>query len=138
MESKIKDIMNYNVISIKPEMPFTQACTLFSNLHFHHLPVTKENKLIGIFTTTDAILAVSRMLAHHKINSATDVNNIISITEVMTSTKIITLSPNDDLETAVNIFQKEHIHSVPIVQEGKLVGIITSTDILNKFRESVT
>jgi len=139
MKAKIKDVMSKQVISIKADMSFTEACRLFKNLKFHHLPVMDaKNNLVGMFSTTDAIYAVSNTLASQTIDSNSDINSLLKVEDIMTSNKLYTLEEDASIEDAIEIFQKYNIHSIPILSSGKLVGIITSNDMLRTFRAELT
>lgn len=129
--------MSTNVVTIKQDMPFTEACRLFLSIHIHHLPVLDEKGLlVGIFSTTDVLYALND-LVYHKIDSEEDVNNLLSVESIMTSDKIHILSPQDTIHDAVDLLQKLNIHSIPIVEDGVLVGIITSHDIFMEFRRRI-
>jgi len=55
------------------------------------------------------------------------------ISKIMT-TELITVSPNDPISDVSSIFEKENIHHVPVVQQGELVGIVSSRDIIGYSR----
>jgi len=129
---KVRDLMSENVVTINTETPFTEACRMFIAIHVHHLPVLSENGyLVGLFSTTDALYALNK-LVYQKIDSEADVNRLLNIESVMTGDKIYTLRSNSDLEEAITLFQDEQINSIPVVDEGILVGILTSNDLLGE------
>lgn len=138
MKGKVKDLMSKHVASITVNMPFTYACRLFKNLHFHHLPVRdKDHKLKGMFSTTDAMFALNNMIFHHPVTSEDDINNLVKVEDIMTSENLYTLHPDDSIERAIEIFQRQNIHSIPIIENEKIAGIITSNDILAAFRSLI-
>jgi len=138
MEGRIKDLMSENVITISPDTPFTQACRLFANMNVHHLPVKdNEDKLVGIFSATDAIFAMNNELFKYNITSEDDINRVVKIEEVMTCDNLYTLDLNDGLESAMDLLQTKNINSIPILDNGRLVGILTSKDMLDAFRSSI-
>jgi len=136
--STLTNIMSKNVVSITSQMSYTEACRLFTSLGVHHLPVVDQNKnLIGIFSTTDALFAVSNKLIQHEVKSEEDINKILKIEELMTGDNIHTLDVEDNVDKAIYMFQEHNIHSIPVLDEGKLEGIITSTDMMAAFRDSI-
>lgn len=138
MTGIVKDLMSKHVASITKNMPFTYACRLFKNLHFHHLPVRDENqRLIGMFSTTDAMFALKNIIFHNPLKSEDDINNLVKIEDIMTSDNLLTLKSDDSLERAIEVFQRNNIHSIPIIDNDKIVGIITSKDILAAFRSLI-
>lgn len=139
MTGLVKNLMSHFVTTITESMPFTHACRLFTNLHFHHLPVKDDQgQLIGMFSTTDAIYALNNKLLHYPIHSEEDINQLIKVEDIMTSDNLFTLKPNDNIERAIELFQKQNIHSIPILDDDeRIVGILTSNDILASFRRLI-
>lgn len=136
MKGTIKDLMTRNVTCIKTDTLFTRACHMFSNLHFHHLPVTNEDgSLIGMFSTTDAIFALNNKLANHKISPEADINELIKVVDVMAKDTLFTLHIDDKLEDAIKMFQRQKIQSILILDNDRIVGILTTNDLLTAFRE---
>ena len=88
---------------------------------FRHMPVVTGGKLVGIVTDRDARQHIG-FLEKTKVNAAMTEN-------------AVTVTPQSTLEEAAQLLLKRKIGSVPVVQEGKLVGIITSSDILKAFLE---
>lgn len=56
-------------------------------------------------------------------------NKNVSVREIMTS-KVITVSPNDTMDKVQDIFRRNNIHHIPVVEKGKVVGIISNSDYL--------
>ena len=139
MKGHVKELMSKHVATITVNMPFTYACRLFKNLNFHHLPVRDENqKLVGMFSTTDAMFALNNIIFHTSIQSENDINELIKIEDIMTSANLKTLGPDDTMEKAIEIFQRNNIHSIPIIEHEEIIGIITSNDILAAFRSLIS
>ena len=88
---------------------------------FRHMPVTKGGKLVGIVTDRDTRQHIG-FLEKTKVNAAMTEN-------------AVTVTPQTTLEEAAQLLLKQKIGSLPVVHEGKLVGIITSSDILQAFLE---
>ena len=88
---------------------------------FRHMPVMMRGKLAGIVTDRDARQHIG-FLEKTKVNAAMTEN-------------AVTVTPQTTLEEAAQLLLKQKIGSLPVVQEGKLLGIITSSDILQAFLE---
>lgn len=88
---------------------------------FRRLPVVKDGKLVGIVTDRD-LREHRGHLEHTKINAAMSEN-------------LLTISPEMTLEEAAQIMLERQIGGLPVVEEGRLVGIITASDVLNAFLE---
>jgi acetoin utilization protein AcuB len=86
---------------------------------FHRLPVVQEGKLVGIVTDRD-LREYRGHFEHTKING-------------VMNEKPVTVSPGTTLEQAAQIMLERQFGGLPVVEDGRLVGIITSSDILTAF-----
>lgn len=115
----VKEIMRKNVISISQEMTIKDAAVMMDDSNVGCIIVTKENNPIGILTERDFVKRVSakeKSLSTH-------------LSEVM-STPLITVSPDETIWEAAEIMKKNKIHKIPVQQNNKIIGILTSTDIV--------
>lgn len=115
----VKEIMRKNVISISQEMTIKDAAVMMDDSNVGCIIVTKENNPIGILTERDFVKRVSakeKPLSTH-------------LSEVM-STPLITISPDETIWEAAEIMKKNKIHKIPVQQNNKIIGILTSTDIV--------
>jgi acetoin utilization protein AcuB len=131
----IKLWMQQDVISIDTEAPISQAIEILQQYNFRHLPVVKEEKLVGIITQTD----INKALPSAVDSSLTPENKIILATQAKVSSFMannpITAHPMDPLENAALLMHRFKIGAVPVVEDEELVGIITETDIFQAFAE---
>lgn len=119
----IKEIMHPDPITVLPDAKLSEAYHLMNEKNIRHLPVLKENKLIGIITDRDLRLATSK-LAEHPFDPSSKVKEVMSH-------PVQTVSTNDPIETALQLMRELKIGSLPVLQEGELVGIVTGADILD-------
>ena len=118
---KAKDIMTTNVITVKKDMLLTNAIALLLRWHISALPVVDdEGKMIGIVSEIDLV------------NLAFDGNAADTTIEEIMVTDIVSFSPNTELADLVQTFSKRHLRRVPIIDEGKVVGIVSRRDILRE------
>jgi len=135
----IRSIMNKNVICINLDTPFSEACRIFKEFSFHHLPVIADDKtLIGIFSTTDAITSINRLSNRESITAIQTLDDMLTIEECMTSTQLKTMDVNDDFDELIKLYQQTDINSIPIVESNRIVGIVTSTDIMKLLIEDIS
>lgn len=100
--------------------------------HIRHMPVVEDDKLLGLLSLSD-LKRISFIDAYSKEGTEdTPVYNMLSIQDLMIKNPITTTSDTSILEVSKLLVNKE-FHSLPVVDHGKLVGIITTTDILNFF-----
>jgi acetoin utilization protein AcuB len=130
----IKLWMNKDVISIDIATPLGQAKEIIDQHKFRHLPVLEEERLVGIITQTDIYEALPSA-----VDSSHNQNDFIIAAQTKVSSFMaaspITAHPMDPLEKVALLMRKFKIGAVPVVEDDKLVGIITETDIFQAFTE---
>ena len=115
------DFMTYPVVTVEPGVLLTEAIKLLLRHHISGLPVAAaDGSLLGIITEHDIMnFALS--------GEAADT----TVEEAMTR-QVMVFSPDTDVATLVNALGTRHIRRVPIVDKGRLVGIVSRRDILRE------
>ena len=102
--------------------------------HIRHMPVVDGDELIGLVSLSD-LQRVSFIDAYSKEGTEdTPVYNMVSIRDLMIKNPL-TASPKTTILEVSKLLASKEFHSLPVVDEGKLVGIITTTDLLHYFIE---
>jgi len=120
MSIQIGDIMVEKVITTQKEATLNDAVKLMNKHEIGCLIVLENGKPVGIITERDLlkrVLAKSREFRHMKV------------LEVM-STPLISLEPSVEIEEATKLMFQKKIKKMPVVEKGKLLGLVTLTDIL--------
>ena len=119
---KIRDLMIPDPIAITANASISDAIELMKTNHIRHLPVvSKGRKLEGLVTLADLKQGlIPSMLGD------------VDMKDLMI-TDPITVAPEDDIETAAQIIYNHKIGGFPVTKNGRLVGIITETDMLRAF-----
>jgi len=142
---KAKDIMTKDVITVEPETEVIQAAKLLLEHHINGLPVVDtEGHLKGIICQSD-LIAQQRKLplpsffivldsfvpitSYKNIEKALQKMSAITVKEAMTRNPL-TVGPETDLEDIATLMVQHTIHTLPVVDKGKIVGIIGKEDIL--------
>lgn len=116
-----EQIMTSPVITLSPDNTVEQAFNLFHQHKFRHVPViTTDQRLQGIISDRD-ILKI--------LGNTRDEDKKAKISTVMT-TKVLTAIRKTDVRYITRLFVENRIGSMPVMDERKLVGMITRTDIL--------
>ena len=119
--TKASDIMTTNVITAKKDMVLTDVMALLLRWHISALPIVDdEDKMVGIVSEIDLV------------NLTFDGNAADTIAEEVMVTDIVSFSPNTELAGLVQSFSKRHLRRVPIIDKGKVVGIVSRRDILRE------
>jgi len=115
----IRQIMNRRVVTAKPSITLKEASKVMSELHIGSLVIVENKKIIGILTSTDILKAIAR-----------DKDPNVTLAEEVMSRDVKTIEPDKDINDAVLMMLENRIKRLPVVSEGKLVGIITASDII--------
>jgi acetoin utilization protein AcuB len=121
----VKDSMTRGVVVLSPETTAGEALALCRERHIRHLPVLEEGELVGIVSDRD-LRSAAPALGDPGRASALEK---IRISDVMTR-DVVTTRPEDPIEEAANRMQERRIGCLPVVEDGVLVGILTSSDVM--------
>ena len=128
---KVVDVMTRNPLTLTPTEAIGQADELMNTNKIRQLPVVEGKELAGIVTDRDIRSFLSGSLLENPAARERALGS--EVQEVMT-TEPITVSPDDDLQEAVELMIDEKIGGIPVVDEAEgLVGIVTYVDILRCF-----
>lgn len=116
----VSELMTDNVISISPDEPASLAARLFFRHNIGSVPVcTEDGRLKGIVTDRDIVL---RCVAAENDPETTPVREIMS-------RGLITVSPTDDVREAARQMAQSQVRRLPVVDSGKLVGMLALGDM---------
>jgi acetoin utilization protein AcuB len=116
--------MKRDLVTVRPDDPLPEAARLLKANRIHHLPVVEGERLLGIVTDTDLRNAMLREAAGGGEGSPR------AVAEVMTR-NVVTLSPEDTIDDAMLILSRQRFGALPVVDGGRLVGIVAKTDVLS-------
>jgi len=130
VHAPVSDFMSYPPYSVQPEDPLKLAQDLFLEHQIHHLLVTEEDRLMGILSYGDLLYLLNRMDndGFEAYRNQVRLKNY-KVSEIMSS-QVITLQKEEPLLHALQLFLDKRINALPIMDGEKLVGIITSRDII--------
>lgn len=126
----VAEIMTRNLVVVKPDATIDRIHDLFEANTFHHIPVVERNALIGIISKTD-YLKIRHMLATTWSGETIcqDMYKDMCAADIM-SREPLKIESADTIGLAADIFRANALHALPVVDDGELVGIITSHDLL--------
>ena len=125
----VSDLMTEAVLSIEMSAPAGEILRLFAEYPVHHLPVVDDARVVGMLSSAD-LLKFESLLPRGR-----DPMEYLSwrfrIDQLMRQ-PVITIGPREPIETAASLMAKHGIHALPVTNsQQKLIGIITTTDIMN-------
>jgi CBS domain-containing protein len=121
----VRDIMSEQILTIGPNDEVRLAVQMMLWGAFRHLPVVDEGRLVGVLTEHDV----------HRAQAARLAQGGTKVAAVMTR-EAATAAPDDSVEEAARRMADDHIGSLPVVDGGRLVGIVTSYDVMRSLAEA--
>ncbi len=142
---KAKDIMTSNVVTVKPETEILEAARLMLENHFNGLPVVDDDRrVVGIICQDDLVAQQKELpipsffmlldglipLSSHK-SIEREIEKITATTVEKAMTRDITaVHPDTEVDEIATIMANEKLHTIPVVENGKLVGVIGKEDVI--------
>ena len=120
--------MSRPVISVSPDDPINEVLAMFRNEHIRRAPVMKEGKLVGIVSERDLLNASPSSATTLSVWELNYLISKVTIKNVMTK-KVITVDAETPIEEAARIMADKKIGGLPVMSLGKVVGMITETDL---------
>lgn len=111
---RVSDIMN-KVVAIDETVTLKEAAKIMTDRDIGSIIVLKGEKIKGIITDRDILRSMNK--SSQKVSS-------------MMSRDVITIDENESIDNAAIIMSENNIRKLPVISEGKVVGIITATDII--------
>ena len=141
----VRDIMNTNLITVTPDMDISKAAKILFDNQINGAPVVDDSGgLVGILCQSDLITqqkklpiptvftfldSLIRLTSVKQIEKQVRKIAAITVSEAMTP-KPVTVRPDTDLETVAGLMVDSHFHTLPVVEDSCLVGIIGKEDVL--------
>jgi CBS domain-containing protein len=121
---KVKDLMTSGPATVGPDDPCAQAATLMREEDCGSIPVVRDGTLVGIVTDRDITI---RAVAEGRDAKRTPVSEVMSADPV-------TVTPDTDVEDAERIMRDRQIRRLPVVDDGRLVGIVVTAQLARRDR----
>ncbi len=116
---KVGDVMAKGIVTVKPEDTVKKACEIMAKHDLSGMTVMERGKVVGMLTQGDLVAMIARGENPSKIK----VRNIMG-------TKLASISPNADIRKAAEVMVENRVKRLPVLKNGRLVGVITQTDIV--------
>ncbi len=128
---RIRDIMTWDVVTVSSDTPIMEARTIMNAHNVRRLPVVDKGKLIGMISI-DGITRASPSPATSL--SVWEINYLVAkmtVKDIMSKT-LVTVTPDTTVESAVSLAQNKGVGALPVLEDGALVGIVTTDDFFYK------
>ena len=121
----VEDSMTREVTTLVPETTAEEALGLSRRRRIRHFPVVENGTLVGVVSDRDLRSATPVLGDPGRAAALKE----ILVSQVM-SREPVTADPRDPIELAANVMRERHIGCLPVVEERRIVGIITSSDVM--------
>lgn len=125
----VSKIMTSDIATVHTGQKLSEVRRMLANNPYHHVPVVSGDQLVGIISASDmlklslAIYGVDERTVDAMLDSQHTIDSVMSRNPT-------TIAAKDTVRTAAELLGEGVFHSLPIVDDGKLVGIVTSTDVI--------
>lgn len=148
---KVKDVMNKDVITCKPDDTVGHLSTLFKENHISGMPVVENGKVVGVVSETDLLklfkvpefsgelwlpsplevveVPLRSLVRFEEFKRTIEEAKLKPVRSIMKKT-VHSISPEDSLEEASARMVRYKVNRLPVVENGKLVGIVARSDII--------
>jgi len=127
----ISAIMTKNVITLNSTDDLETAERLFKRNKIRHIPVVSGKEVIGMLSLTDLLRISFADAADDDDESVeTIVYNMFTIEQVMAK-NLTSVSSSTTIKEVAEILSKKEFHAIPVIDDGEIRGIVTTTDLIN-------
>ena len=146
---KVKGIMTKEVVSFSPDMSISDAANVLVTRNFTGAPVIQDGNLVGIVTEADFLTRDEaihlptflqlffqvKVFRKDEARFKQDFYKFLNtkVKDIMTK-EVITVEPEVSVEELARMFSEKRINPIPVLSEGKLVGIVSRSDIVKIFQ----
>ena len=126
----VSTIMTKEVITLNSTDSLDKAEHLFKTKKIRHIPVVSGSAIIGMLSYTDILrISFADSVTAEEDYVDTSVYNLFSIEQVIAK-NLLSVSSDTTIKETAEILSKKEFHAIPVVDEGVLVGIVTTTDLI--------
>ena len=127
----ISQIMTTNVITLDFNNTLEHAEEMFKKHNIRHIPVVKGDVILGMLSYTDLMrISFADAVDDDEHYVDTVVYNMFTIEQVMAS-NVVSVASDTTIKEVAEILSQREFHALPVVDNNKLVGIVTTTDLIN-------
>ncbi len=130
----VSQIMSKKLVTLSPTQSLYDAERMFKKNKIRHIPVVEDGKIIGIVSYSDLLRISFADMTSDEDEVTSVVYDMYTIPQIMAKTPL-TVTSDTTIKEVAEILSKQSFHSIPVLENEKLVGIVTTTDLLNYLLE---
>jgi len=129
-QAMVSKIMSTDLVTVSYKDDLEKAEHLFKTHKIRHIPVVKGDELKGMISYTDLLrISFADAIGEDEMSIDSVVYNMFTIEQVMVK-KVVSMPPTATIKEVAELLTQKNFHAIPIVDNNKLVGIVTTTDLL--------
>jgi CBS domain-containing protein len=125
----VREIMMGSPVTLRPDDTLDLAGNVISLGRIRHIPVVEAGALVGLISERDLIGSAATRIFGLKRRSKSVLLRSVLVKNIMKK-RVITVGPDTPIKAAAQLMADKKIGCVPVLHEGSLVGLVTTTDIL--------
>jgi len=125
-------VMSPTPVVVEPKAPLREVCRLMAEHRIRHVPVISADGLVGVISDRDVREALPSPIGPDGAAEYAAAMDHIAVWKVMAE-QVITVTPRTPLAQAAHLLADRKIGCLPVIEAGRLVGIVTETDVLRAF-----
>ncbi len=129
----VQGIMAEDIVTIDRNDDLRLVDDIMAERHIRHIPVLEDGQLVGLVTQRDLFKARMSSTMGYGEKAQRSFLHTVRVKEIMVY-PVMTVSPETSVNEAAELMIREGIGCLPVVQEGRLTGIVTKTDLLQHLR----
>lgn len=133
---RAKDMMSDEVITVKKDDSLAEVAELMIKKRISGFPVLENDEIIGIITSNDLFLVMDMIKTGELLQNDDTGSSQPSVNFAM-STDIVTVNPETNLDEIISLMKYRNIHTLPVMSQNKLVGVIGRRDIFKSFYDVI-
>ncbi|HPK87270.1 MAG TPA: CBS domain-containing protein [Atribacterota bacterium] len=133
---RAKDMMSDEVITVKKDDSLAEVAELMIKKRISGFPVLENGEIIGIITSNDLFLVMDMIKTGELLQNDDTYSSQPSVNFAM-STNIVTVNPETNLDEIISLMKYRNIHTLPVMSQNKLVGVIGRRDIFKSFYDVI-
>ncbi|WP_322102550.1 CBS domain-containing protein [Paraburkholderia sp. J41] len=144
------DIMTTDVVSVRPDTSVFEAATLLAEQHISGVPVIDDHgNVVGILTEGDLLHRVEMgtgkpqrswlgefLHSTRKLAGEYLKEHAVRVADIMTE-NVVSVAPSADLSEIADVLERHHIKRVPVLENGKLVGIVSRSNLIRALADAL-
>lgn len=133
----VQEIMMGSPVTLAPNDTLDSANDVISLGRIRHLPVLENGKLVGLISERDLMGAAANRIFGFKQATRSALLKTQLVKKIMKK-RIVTVTPATPIEDAARLMAEKKIGCLPVISDGALVGLITTTNVLRYFGSRIT